>query len=403
MKHSICFIVGSGILLSGLAGCSKATVTDSDIYVDPVPTPSVQVSPVASIPSLNLDQSDDTCFLDKEVANMRLIPLETTDDCLIGRISDLFIVDDTIVVIDGEKSKQIYLYGLDGKLINKFGKVGAGPGEYLTITHATPDSNGISILDCFTGRQNSYDFSGKLINSTAYTITSPSFILQQNDSTLVATFASYHKSSPFAVAWLEGDSIVDTALPYKIKRDEIAPSLFRLSSTEIGLFIPTIDTIYSISGRQIVPKYKLGLISDDEAEEWRRMSTRMDVIEKNKYRMSGAKMPADFIEVYPLDDYFVISHQKVRTRYISVVDRNTLQSRNYWQSCGAPLQLFVPPYIQSASGNTLCGYIAEDYFMRVPDESRERIERHFSEHDQEILKNYDYENNNPIVWLMELK
>ena len=121
MKHSICFIVGSGILLSGLAGCSKATNPDSDLYVDPVPTPSVQVLPVASIPSLNLGQSDDTCFLDKEVASLRAIPLETNDDCLIGRISDMFIVGDTLVVIDGEKSKQIYLYGLDGKLINKFG------------------------------------------------------------------------------------------------------------------------------------------------------------------------------------------------------------------------------------------------------------------------------------------
>ena len=403
MKHSICFIVGSGILLSGLAGCSKATVTDSDIYVDPVPTPSVQVSPVASIPSLNLGQSDDTCFLDKEVANMRLIPLETTDDCLIGRISDMFIVGDTLVVIDGEKSKQIYLYGLDGKLINKFGKVGAGPGEYLTISQATVTDTGISILDLHTARYITYDYSGNIVNTITFTCMTPSSVMQQNDSVLVVSKASYSQSVPFAVAWLEGDSIADTALPYRIKRDEIAPSLFRLSSTEIGVHIPTVDTIYSISGRQIVPKYKLGLISDNEAEEWRRMSTRMDVIEKNKYRMSGAKMPADFIEVYPLDDYFVISHQKVRTRYISVVDRNTLQSRNYWQSCGAPLQLFVPPYIQSASGNTLCGYIADDYFMRVPDESRERIERHFSEHDQEILKNYDYENNNPIVWLMELK
>lgn len=403
MKHSICFIVGSGILLSGLAGCSKATNPDSDLYVDPVPTPSVQVSPVDSIPSLNLGQSDDTCFLDKEVANMRLIPLETNDGCLIGRISDLFIVGDSIVVVDRDNAKQIYLFNIDGKFLRKIGRYGTGPEEYFSLSCVSATPEHISVLDNPLAKHMTYDYSGNVVSSESLERTLPSHVFALSNSSFIATCASYHEGSPFAVEWIENDSVVATAFPYKIKRGEIAPSTFQLSDNEIGLYIPTIDTIYSISGRHIEPKYKLGLISDEEADEWRRLSARMDVIEENKHRMSGAKMPADFIYVYPLDDYLVISHQKVRTRYISVVDRKTLQSRNYWQSCGAPLQLFVPPYIQSASGNTLCGYIADDYFMRVPDESRERIEKHFSERDQEILNHYDYKNNNPIIWLMELK
>ncbi|MDE6223501.1 MAG: 6-bladed beta-propeller [Muribaculaceae bacterium] len=403
MKHSICFIVGSGILLSGLAGCSKATVTDSDIYVDPVPTPSVQVSPVASIPSLNLGQSDDTCFLDKEIASLRAIPLETNDDCLIGHISDLFIVGDSIVVVDGENAKQIYLYNIDGKFLRKIGRYGTGPEEYCSLSSVSATPECISLYDDILGKYMCYDYSGNVVSSVTLEQTLLSEIIVQDNSTLVATLPSYHESSPFAVEWIESDSVVATAFPYKIKRGEVAPSLFPLSNSEIGLYIPTIDTIYSISGRQIVPKYKLGLISDEEAEQWRQLSARMNVIEKNKYRMHGGAVPADYISVYPLTDYIVVAHQTNDARYLGIVDRSTLQSRNYLRNTIEPFQLFLPPYIMSASGNTLCGYIAEDYFMQTPDESREHIEKHFSEHDQEILNHYDYKNNNPIIWLMELK
>lgn len=386
-----------------LTSCSRSIAPDNEILVDPVPTPSVTVTPVASIPSLNLGQSDDTGFLEKEVANLRAIPLETTDDCLIGQISDLFLFGDTLVVVDGKKSKQIYLYNIEGKFLNKFGRVGVGPGEYMSISRATIDSNRISILDYLTLSYIDFDYAGNIVNSMIFTSTSPSRIMPQNDSILVATYASYFESSPFALQWLEGDSVVATALPYSIKRSEIAPSMFRLNDREIGLHIPTVDTIYSITGRQIVPKYKLGLITDEEAQDWRRISAKMNVSEQCNYRIQGHYIPADFVKVYPLEDYFVISHQKGMTCYIGVVDRKTLQSRNYLQSSAMPLKLFMPPYIKSANGNTLIGFMAEDYFIQASDESRAFIEKHFSEHDQEILKNYDYDNNNPIVWLMELK
>ncbi|MBD5179333.1 MAG: 6-bladed beta-propeller [Bacteroidales bacterium] len=403
MKHSICFIVGSGILLSGLAGCSKTTNPDSDLYVDPVPTPSVQVSPIASIPSLNLGQSDDTCFLDKEVANMRLIPLETTDDCLIGRISDIFIVGDSIVVVDRDNAKQIYLFNIDGKFLRKIGRYGTGPEEYFSLSCVSATPEHISVLDNPLAKYMTYDYSGNMLSSECLEQTLPSHVIALSNSSFISTCASYHESSPFAVEWIENDSVVATAFPYKIKRGEIAPSTFQLSDNEIGLYIPTVDTIYSISGRQIEPKYKLGLISDEEAEEWRRLSARMDVIEEIKYKMSGGAMPADFISVYPLTDYLVVTHQTNDARYIGIVDRSTLQSRNYLRNTIEPYHYFLPPYIMSATGNTLCGYIADDYFLESPDESRERIEKHFSERDQEILNHYDYKNNNPIIWLMELK
>ncbi len=386
-----------------LSGCSSQIVIDDALKVDPIPTPTVEVEHVDSVPSMHISINDDTGFMDKEVAAMRAIPLETSEDYLIGSITDLYVVGDTIVVVDGQKARQIFLFDLEGKFLSKIGNVGTGPGEYASILHALANSDCISIRDNLTAKYISYDYSGNVLGEIEFSRTSPSIVMSQSDGVLLATYASYYESDPFALQWLEGDSVVATALPYTIKRAEIAPEMFRLGENEIGLTIPMNDTIYSITGRQIVPKFTLGLISEDEALEWKIKSAKMDLQEKNNYILQNHYKPADFISVHPGQDYYIIEFQIGATPYIAVVDKKTLKSRSYLRSNRNPITLYLPPYIKSINGNTLVGYMTDDYYHMVPEESREFIEKYFSSQDQELLKDYDYDNNNPIVWLMDLK
>ena len=397
----------SGLLTLGSiilsTGCSQQTISDNEIYVNPVPVPSVIATPVDLIPSLNLGQSDDTEFMTKEIANTRLIPLETTDDCLIGNITDLRLVGDTLVVVDGYKSKQVYLFNRDGKFLSKIGSVGDGPGEYGQITQATANSDGIEIFDMQSNRFIAYDYDGNIRETIGFNETSPIGVLRLNDSVFLAPYASYFEQFPFAIQWLEGDSIVDTAFPYSINRHEIAPSLFRLNENEIGLHIPYNDTIYSITDRQITPLYTLGLITEEESRNWLLTSAKMSNDERIEYVMNNKNAPVEFETVYPTEDYFVITHQKGTNVYISIVDRKTLESRNYIIGSAKAKRQYILPHFITVSGNSMLGSFEDTYFINLSKKTREEIEKHFSEHDQEILKNYDYENNNPIVWLMELK
>ena len=79
--------------------------------------------------------------------NLTLIPLETTDESLIGSINKILIIDTVIYIMDA-KSKAIMLFNTKGKYITKIVRRGAGPNEYIELNDFTVLTNGdIVILD----------------------------------------------------------------------------------------------------------------------------------------------------------------------------------------------------------------------------------------------------------------
>ena len=72
------------------------------------------------------------------VDSLEYIPLETTDECLIGKITDIALTDDRIFVLD-ELQQTVWVFTSDGRYINRIGKRGEGPGEYLRITQLEYD------------------------------------------------------------------------------------------------------------------------------------------------------------------------------------------------------------------------------------------------------------------------
>lgn len=64
---------------------------------------------------------------------LKFIPLETTDSCLIGSISNIQIRNNLIFVLEGRKSEDLFVFDMNGKFIARVGKKGAGPGQYIRI------------------------------------------------------------------------------------------------------------------------------------------------------------------------------------------------------------------------------------------------------------------------------
>lgn len=125
MKNIHCLLIVSIIALTSIWGCTqpKSNMTDND--------------PI----NLNLKNckiEDQREFND--IFNVDFVPLETNDSCLIGEIFKVCYANDKIVVLDRNKSKQIFLLDKNGKFINLVGKTGGGPKEYNS-------PNDISILD----------------------------------------------------------------------------------------------------------------------------------------------------------------------------------------------------------------------------------------------------------------
>ncbi len=63
---------------------------------------------------------------------LRIVPLETTDESLIGTIYKLVVNDSLIIIMhDYRKDNAILVFDKTGKFLRQIGRIGNGPGEYI--------------------------------------------------------------------------------------------------------------------------------------------------------------------------------------------------------------------------------------------------------------------------------
>ncbi len=96
--------------------------------------------------------------------NIRLVPLETTPECLIGSINRMQVYEERIFIMD-EMSNALLTFDLNGKFLSKIGAVGHGPGEYVQIDyfHIDFEKKQIVITDLMSYYVLRYDMNGTFI------------------------------------------------------------------------------------------------------------------------------------------------------------------------------------------------------------------------------------------------
>lgn len=98
--------------------------------------------------------------------NVKFIPLETTDDCLLSETCKISaITQNDIFVFDYEKC---YRFDRKGKFLNAIGAKGNGPGEYTRPMSAIVDTlnQWIYFPDHWTGRLLKYDYLGNFLEES---------------------------------------------------------------------------------------------------------------------------------------------------------------------------------------------------------------------------------------------
>jgi hypothetical protein len=78
-----------------------------------------------------IEDKGTTMLLSEVAEDITFIPLETSDECLIGDIRSIRFSNDYLVIIDSE-TDQILLFSKTGRFIRKIGRKGQGPDEYLS-------------------------------------------------------------------------------------------------------------------------------------------------------------------------------------------------------------------------------------------------------------------------------
>lgn len=81
----------------------------------------------------NLDQEAKNIHSTPLIKDCKIIPLETRDSVLIGKVDKAIVYRDRLYVGDFSKTNAVYIFDMQGKFYHKISRQGRGPEEYLRL------------------------------------------------------------------------------------------------------------------------------------------------------------------------------------------------------------------------------------------------------------------------------
>ena len=142
------------IVLSILIGCGNI---DKKAHHD---VPHIYIDVDSTEHYMDLAEFLDTSFY-------RVIPLETTPECLVGNeIKKVFYRNGRIYVWE-EQSKGVFMFDEEGNYLNKIQTPGEGPNDYIYIRNVSMSDSHICIFDTFGKKILYYDLDCNFIKSVS--------------------------------------------------------------------------------------------------------------------------------------------------------------------------------------------------------------------------------------------
>ncbi|MCF8360951.1 MAG: 6-bladed beta-propeller [Prolixibacteraceae bacterium] len=104
----------------------------------------------ADIQSINVDNINPSnkIFFSELFSEIKIVPLETTSNNLIGLISEIKYHNDTIYIFDKKFSKSVFIFSAEGNFISKIGRIGKGVSEYIDPSSFCLDDEKNLIVIC---------------------------------------------------------------------------------------------------------------------------------------------------------------------------------------------------------------------------------------------------------------
>jgi hypothetical protein len=77
-----------------------------------------------------------------KLSHIRYVPLETSDQCLIGLAYKTLVRNNKIYVADFHEAMALFIFDMNGKFLFKIARRGQGPGEYISFSDFDIQANG---------------------------------------------------------------------------------------------------------------------------------------------------------------------------------------------------------------------------------------------------------------------
>jgi hypothetical protein len=113
------------------------------------------------------------------------IQLETSVESLIGEIRQIKIKNGIIFILD--RTPNILMFDMSGRFIRQIGRIGQGPGEYITILDFLVSDSAIYTMDRIQLKMIKYDLNGRVLIEKRMT-SQPDKFAVLNDSLIAAQY-----------------------------------------------------------------------------------------------------------------------------------------------------------------------------------------------------------------------
>lgn len=394
-------IINTFVLILFFASCNKSR---ENHFVN-INNPTIKIEDEIDLNKFELTKNIRSDFY-SQIDSIQLIKLEQTDETIIGKVSCLFVVHDTLFVVDYSKAKSIFAFDMNGNFLYKIDKVGNGPGEYQSLNMVQISDNSISIIDWFSWKLIQYDLEGNFLSEQRLDKCPLDFIVLDNDK-LFASYRKYTNKSPFRVELISlTDNIKETVLPFINERSTASSnglSRFQRINNKVLFWYPLNDTIYQIVDNQIRPVYNLNLNSPELLSDFfykNRVLKDLDFL--NKIRSSEI---ADVLLFAELDDWIYVSYFKDGLGYVSIVSKQDYQSKNFIAADVANERIKnISFFVSGFYKNSLLTSLDESFFTLYDKDDQEQLISHLkTQKDIDLIKELKDTDNNPIVCIYHIK
>lgn len=191
------------------------------------------------------------------------VPLETNNESVLGTV-DKLVIDNGLYFIYDRNTEDLFVFNSEGKFVNKIGKKGKGPGEFLRINDFACDKSKKQIIihDDRTAKLLYYNYQGEFIKekNTSFRFSNIHvsdntiyFYLGQNSNKHIPILENYF------LAAFKKDSCLGTYLPYKKNfKNYCLEDQFSGSGKHLSISSPLIDNnIYTINNGELTKEYFL--------------------------------------------------------------------------------------------------------------------------------------------------
>lgn len=222
------------------------------------------------IPEIHMSNLPDNVVevgISEIVSDFDFIPLEMKEDCLIGSIMALSVINDRLMVSTQQypSPAPIYMFDLDGIFIREVGNGGSGPGEHSEQIVRSIHGSDIIIVN-FQKKVQVFDLSGNFIKDVkkpfnkmgdAYAYTDTVYF-----STGTLTGHPFYKGDSVMIVFHDSKGRVIKNIPRQIyppgvqngfTPNDWGNSIYRYEK-QWNLYMPGLDTLYRIENMNLIPK-----------------------------------------------------------------------------------------------------------------------------------------------------